>query len=661
MQAHSRLNDFTSRDEDMCLRSYLTLDIIRHEGWFRVPSIEGAMYTDRERVPGDWSGIIIVWRRPPPLPSPKSVVLYQLRLDTLPAGKNFRYLQAPGARNTFYYSTMIDPAWINDLSVGVVFVEGAKKAVALQRALLEAVTNGTGKPSHIALGINGAYGFRTQRGIVTNAQGQRVPVTGVVADLDVLPFHDAASNRSREVVLLYDSNVASNPKVSAGRRNFAKELLARQAEVRFAAIPIEPGVNGIDDYLALHGRDAGLAIIAASISHDWREELILTKKGTPAAVLANAITALRYAPPWTGALTYNEFSMEISTVRPVPLASASVMHVVESWTDQEDRLFCNWLQHHGVLVQHLICGAAVETAAKLASFHPVRRYLDSLAWDGVPRIDRWLITYCSAQDTDLTRAYSAMWLIAAVARIYDPGCKLDTALILEGAQGDRKSMLFQVLGGEWFTDDVPDLRTKDASMTTIGAWIIEMPELDAMSKAEETRVKSFLSRQTDRFRPPYGRRMIKAPRQCIFCGTTNAHEYLTDPTGARRFWSVAIGKAIDIDGLRRDRDQLWAEAAARYRQGEHWWLEEPKLIASAAEEAEKRFEVDPWEEPIGVYLNANHFRGQGVTISELLQNALHIPVDRREHRHNTRVGKILRRLQWEPQGVHRPRKYHPIP
>ena len=250
------------------------------------------------------------------------------------------------------------------------------------------------------------------------------------------------------MTLLYDSNVVTNPMVSAGRREFAKELLARRAEVHFAAVPIENNVNGIDDYLTLHGRDAAIQIIAAATSHNWRDELIMTKKLTPSAVLANAITALRYAPPWTAAMTYNEFSMEISTTRPVPLASPSGVRAVESWTDQEDRLFCNWLQHQGVMVNHLTCGAAVETVAKLSIFHPVRRYLDSLAWDGTPRIDRWLITYCSAQDTELTRAYSAMWLISAVARIYQPGCKVDTCLILEGEQGDRKSMAFQVLGGE---------------------------------------------------------------------------------------------------------------------------------------------------------------------------------------------------------------------
>jgi predicted P-loop ATPase len=655
--AHSSLNDFTTHDEQMFASSYLTLAIVKRERWFRAPSIEGAVYVGRERTPGDWSGIIIVFRRLPTLSGPQDIVLYQLRLDTLPGGKSFRYVQAPGSGNHFYYSAMIDAAWINDPSVGIIFVEGAKKAVALQRALVEAVTNGTGRPACIVIGINGCYGHCTQRGIQTNAQGLRQPVMGVVPDLDIIPFYDPAANVGRKIILLYDSNVATNPKVSGGRRDFARELLARKAEVKFGAIPIEPNVNGIDDYLALHGRDAGLALVAAAISHDWREELLLGKKGTPLAVLANAITALRYAPPWTGALSYNEFSMEISTVRPVPLASASGPRTVESWTDQEDRLFCDWLQHHGVMVHHLICGAAVETVAKLSGFHPVRRYLDSLVWDGVKRIDKWLVTYCSAQNTPLIRAYAAMWLIAAVARIFQPGCKVDTCLILEGKQGDRKSMAFQVLGGEWFTDDVPDLRTKDASMTTIGAWIIEMPELDAMSKAEETRIKSFLSRQTDRFRPPYGRRLIKAPRQCVFCGTTNAHEYLSDPTGARRFWSVAIGQMIDIDGLTRDRDQILAEAVVRFRQGEHWWLEDPKLIALAAEEAEKRFEVDAWEEPIARYL----LNRDEVTIPELLQGPLRKPIGLCNSGEAGRVGRILRRLDWESRGKARPRKYYPVP
>jgi hypothetical protein len=142
--ARSALNDFTARDEQMFQSSYLTRDIAEREGWFRVPSIEGAIYVNRQGVPGDYAGIILTYRRLPILANPNNIVLYQLRLDTLPTGKHFRYLQSSGSGNHFYYSCMIDPAWFYDLDVGITFVEGAKKCVALMRALLESVANGTG-------------------------------------------------------------------------------------------------------------------------------------------------------------------------------------------------------------------------------------------------------------------------------------------------------------------------------------------------------------------------------------------------------------------------------------------------------------------------------------------------------------------------------------
>ena len=134
-----------------------------------------------------------------------------------------------------------------------------------------------------------------------------------------------------------------------------------------------------------------------------------------------------------------------------------------------------------------------------------------------------------------------------------------------------------------------------------GVWIIEIAELDAIGKAEVSRIKAFLTRTTDRFRPPYGRYTIEVPRSCVFAGTVNPDTYLRDETGNRRFWPVRCG-TIDIDALARDRDQLWAEAVARFKDGAIWWIDGPELMAAATAEQEKRYQSDAWDDLIEHWL-----------------------------------------------------------
>src|SRR4029077_167441 len=209
--------------------------------------------------------------------------------------------------------------------------------------------------------------------------------------------------------------------------------------------------------------------------------------------------------------------------------------------------------------------------------------LQGLHWDGVERVDTWLAAYLGAEGTEYARAVGSRWLISAVARIFRPGAKADCCLILEGAQGIRKSTALRTVAGEYFTDELADLGSKDAAMQTRGVWIIELSELDNLSHAEVARIKAFMSPHTDLFRPPYGMRLVESPRQCVFAGTVNHGSYLRDETGGRRFWPVVCGK-IDIAELQRDRDQLWAEAKAKYRSGASWWLETLALIRLAADQ-----------------------------------------------------------------------------
>jgi predicted P-loop ATPase len=259
-------------------------------------------------------------------------------------------------------------------------------------------------------------------------------------------------------------------------------------------------------------------------------------------------------------------------------------------------------------------------------FHPVREYFEGLRWDGTPRLDTWLIDYFHADDTPYVRAIGPRWLISSVARIYEPGCQADHVLVLEGPQGKQKSTALRTLAvkDEWFTDRLSNLSSKDAIQEVAGVLIIELAELDILMRTKPAAYKAFLSRRYDRFRPVYGRHMVLWKRQCIFGGTVNPTadgRYLNDLTGARRFWPVTCRGRIDIDALRRDRDQLWAEAVVRYRRGDPWWLETEALERLAEAEQQARIAVDPWLPSIRDWLGDR----TDVAISEVLEHGLGLP------------------------------------
>jgi predicted P-loop ATPase len=333
----------------------------------------------------------------------------------------------------------------------------------------------------------------------------------------------------------------------------------------------------------------------------WSHKLRLDLAGQPERNEANVITALSCDEAFAGAIIFDEFRREVLVTRPLPWTPAAE-HFPRSWTDADDVRAAAWLQHRELNVTPMTVSRSVVAVARETMVHPVRDHLGALAWDGVPRIETWIPRYLGAEDTAFNRSAGALWLISAVARIFRPGVKADHMLVLEGPQGAGKSTALKILAGEdWFTDELPDLGSKDAAMHMQGVWIIEIAELDAIGKAEVSRIKAFLTRTTDRFRPPYGRYTIEVPRSCVFAGTVNPDAYLRDETGARRFWPVRCG-TIDIDALARDRDQLWAEAVARFRSGAIWWLDTPELIAAARAEQDKRYQADAWDDLIGQWL-----------------------------------------------------------
>jgi predicted P-loop ATPase len=242
---------------------------------------------------------------------------------------------------------------------------------------------------------------------------------------------------------------------------------------------------------------------------------------------------------------------------------------------------------------------ALADLARKNKFHPVRDYLNGLTWDKVERIDNWLVTYAGAKDTEYVRAVGRLMLVAAVRRIRRPGRKFDEMPVLEGPQGNLKSELLRTIAvrEEWYLDSLPlGVDQKKLIELFRGKWICEASELTGMRKADVGHLKSMLSRTHDRDRMSYDRAVTEKPRHNIIVGTTNDAKYFRDLTGNRRYWPFAVDD-IDIDALRRDINQLWAEASAAEAGGESIRLDK-KLWAEAGKEQEQRLEDEPWKEII---------------------------------------------------------------
>lgn len=377
----------------------------------------------------------------------------------------------------------------------------------------------------------------------------------------------------------------------------------------------------------------------------WGQLLLRNDRGQPLALEANVCVALRRAPELRGRLRLNKLSETIEC-RGLPWDRGEPRW--RGWNDADDAHLAEHLQRQGLRVRPIACATAALVVAHDVRVHPVRDWLHALQWDGTPRLDGWLCAYLGATAEDLAQhAYlqevGRRWMIGAVARVFRPGCKVDATLILEGPQGCRKSTACRTLVPDeaWFADEVADLGTKDAAQDLRGKWLLELSELSAMRRGEVERVKSFISRAVDHYRPSHGRHSRDFPRQCVFIGTTNSDAYLSDETGARRFWPVQVG-AIDIPALERDRGQLWGEAVAAYRAGERWWLDRDTERHARVEQEDRRQE-DAWEAAIATWISDK----AETSIEDLLEHVVRLPMDRRDQTARNRVARVLRARKWK--------------
>ena len=276
-------------------------------------------------------------------------------------------------------------------------------------------------------------------------------------------------------------------------------------------------------------------------------------------------------------------------------------------------------------------------------FHPLREWLDALAWDGQPRLDAWLPTYLGVENSEYSRAIGAIFLTAAVRRARKPGTKFDEIIVLEGPQGVEKSTAVSLLcpTNDWFCDDFNvAMDSRELLEVTNGKWIVEAPELSKMNSSDAERVKHMLSRRYDRARKAYDRNVTERGRQWVAFGTTNADQYLSDPSGNRRIWPAKVG-TINLAAIERDREQLWAEACVREQAGASIRLDK-SLWAVAAEHQEARVKVDPFQEVLEPLLSAYP---NGSIPCEDMWHVLGIPVERRPAM-SGRLGDTMKRLGW---------------
>ncbi|HVW29485.1 MAG TPA: VapE domain-containing protein [Polyangiaceae bacterium] len=372
----------------------------------------------------------------------------------------------------------------------------------------------------------------------------------------------------------------------------------------------------------------------ASEDASWLQGLRRTGKGAICSTFGNLVRILSNDPAYVEKLRLDE----MRNVAFLEKSEVTDAHLSTMRVDIEDR--------YAIQPNEAETARAAQLVAARNSFHPVREFLSGLTWDGTPRLDgvaREILRVRAETDEEVEIATLIVrrWFLCLVARPFEPGCKVDNALILQGPQGAGKSTFFRVLGGEWFSDTEMAL-DKDALMQLRGAWIYEWAELENVTgRHAMSRVKAFVTSPEDKFRPPFARMPITVRRSGVIVGTTNSDDFLHDPTGHRRFWIVPVGR-IDVERLRAEREQLLGEAVVAHRADERWWLdddEEERRKSIAA-----RFvDSDPWEERVLEYARQQ----EAVRTSDVLMQALDVTIDRLTRHDEMRVANILRRAGYE--------------
>jgi len=404
-----------------------------------------------------------------------------------------------------------------------------------------------------------------------------------------------------------------------------------------AAAPDEPAAGDLPTHEAepVDETPAPPASKAYSTMVRWSDlGLELSDRGVPHPNLDNATRILERHPAMLGAFWFDEFLGRVLTTWDSP-------NEPREWSDSDDVRLALWMQR-AISIGKMAVGTArdaVTAAAMQNRRNECTEWLRAQRWDGVRRLHQFIAIGFGAEQNAYTEAVGRCWLVSMVARALNPGCKVDTMPVFEGAQGARKSSGLEALVGKrWFAEAAESVMSKDFFQTLQGKLLVEIAEMDTFSRAEVAAVKRVITCKVDRYRAPYGRRAEDHPRMCVFSGTTNEDEYLRDATGARRFWPVRCGD-VDTEWLTKWRGQLFAEAVKLYDAGTPWW---DVPVDDARREQEQRRVSDEWEALFEHWLIGKF----EVTIGEVLGDCLKIDADAWDKATQMRASAVLKALNW---------------
>lgn len=376
-------------------------------------------------------------------------------------------------------------------------------------------------------------------------------------------------------------------------------------------------------------------------TYDLQNHQLVREGGKLLKTIANLVNCFYIDENLKDLFIYNEFSGTIEYSR------NAIWHGVEKGQELRDKdiVFVQYYLAHNKQFEMGIdkITNAITELSERNHFHPVREYLDNLIWDGEKRLDEWLSKTTGTDSNAYSRAVGSKYLMAAVARIYHPGIKFDNVLVFEGEENMGKSTIFRTLSNPWFTDSI-DLMQKDEKIIEKmrGSWFLEVAEMFGVNDNNQERIKSFLTRQDDVHRLPYDRLSVRLKRQSVFCGSSNKLAYLFGEDGNRRFWPIKCEK-IDIQWLKENRDQVFAEAKIRWQLGEVLYLN-PELFELAKRIQTQKLSVNEvWYEII-----ERNLIGQNETVMSEVLKYLNIDIrDLHNRSYLTNIGRILKKLGFE--------------
>ena len=380
--------------------------------------------------------------------------------------------------------------------------------------------------------------------------------------------------------------------------------------------------------------------------HSVLPTLVLNARGHIASAPANVRNIYLLDNRKKGRVRYNSFAHHVTM---------DGQRLDDTWEMRESL----WLADvYGMSVKPKEVGEVLRFIGQSDIYHPVQEYLAALpAWEGKTSIDSLFTKYFGAEDGGAIRSYGRKMMIGAVARAMMPGCKLDNMVILSGPQGAGKSRGVRALAPTWFSDAPLQIGDRDAVLALHNVWLYEVAELDSFRGRAAQKIKAFLSTQSDRYRGVYSRHYTMSHRSCIFVGTTNEERFLRDSTGNRRFWPVQIGAKVDVDGIERDRAQLWAEAYQAYLKQEQWHLTDDEM-KDLLRDQEVHIEIDPWTYPVLDFMESPKQLLTPPRMDEILE-AVGVEHGRQDKRAMLRVSDILTQHGYRSRQTRRPNGKRP--